>query len=65
MIESIVFFGVGIAVGMYIISQIGISIDKNIKRKKFYRNLNNFKCNQNVNYIIKDGKRQKKDTNKD
>lgn len=65
MYESIVFFGVGIAVGMYIVSQIGSSIEQNIKRKKFNRDLNNFKCNQKVNYIIKDGKRQKKDTHKD
>ena len=38
----IVLVGVGIAIGMYIASQISQSIDKNIQQKKFMDNLNSF-----------------------
>jgi len=38
-IAFIIALGVGLAIGMYISSQIIHSIDKNINRKKFHRNM--------------------------
>ena len=39
--------GVGLAMGMYITTQIVESIDKNIRRKKFIKNMNKYKNNKN------------------
>lgn len=39
MFGGIVAIGVGIAIGMYIASQIGVSINKNIERNNLIQNL--------------------------
>ena len=38
----VVLVGVGIAIGMYIASQISHSIDRNIQQKQFMENFNSF-----------------------
>ncbi len=42
MIGFIAALGVGIAIGMYITTQIAEGIDRNIRGKKFLKNLNEF-----------------------
>ncbi len=42
MIELIIILGVGVVIGMYIISQVKYHIDSNINQKKLIKNMENY-----------------------
>ncbi len=42
MIELIIILGVGVVIGMYIISQVKCHIDSNINQKKLIKNMENY-----------------------